>query len=911
MVEAEPQGERAPRAPAWRARRWLLRALLVAAALAVALRAILPTALERGIPYAIGRAAGMPAAVRNADLWLLKGAVALEGVAVGQPRADAPPPSLLHPVAVDPASALLRWDRVYVHLDWWGLLHRTLRLRELEIDAPGVHLEREADGRIDPLAGSKLAAPAPKPEPPPKPEKPGKPWVVELDRLRVRSPDVRIADAPTGSPLLQLGLEEFTLGDLRVAGSDLRLGAVGIRGPVLRVRRDLVLGGAKGGPPPPPPAAPAATAEKAAQPPGYRVDRIAIEGAEFTLLTDAGPVEMSLALEARDVSAAAGARFPLKVQLGAKKGSIALDGKLGVLPPAFSGRVAWTDLPFSMLLIASVPELQKWLHSCSASGDLGVELSLEPHQAAVDLVGRVGIDSFALGDPEGKEVGVEFQSFEVPIQKAHVPIPGEGEAPAPIAVALGEVRLVDPKIRYARPTPELDQLLRGPKPAEKTEMAAKPAPAGQAPPPAAPTPVDLAVEGLAISGASLSFEDATGPRPRRGGVDGLDVDLHGVHFQTGSALAAALGALDLGAASVSFEDQVVEPPYRGGVRNLSVAARDLAFPALAAHGVRVRGVAPDGGSFALDGSLAQGSGDFTLDLKRLALPPFNPYSTSAAGYTLAGAASLQSKVKIRGARYDTRNAITLHKLDVTAQKAGDFERRFGVPLELALALLRDPSGDISLTVPVAVDEKGVSTGIGTIVAGALRQALVGALSSPLKMIGAVLPGGDKGGGGVSLEPLAFPAGQAVLPADQAARLDGLAQLLGSRPALKLSLLGHAGPADRPLVAEQMLVERVGGGDSLPDLEGAGFFARRRLFSALEKRARGEAAPLSPDDQVLLGRYVAAEQVPPDRMTALARRRAEAVRGALVSQKGVEAARIEVGAAPEAGDPAVVVEFGGG
>jgi hypothetical protein len=106
----------------------------------------------------------------------------------------------------------------------------------------------------------------------------------------------------------------------------------------------------------------------------------------------------------------------------------------------------------------------------------------------------------------------------------------------------------------------------------------------------------------------------------------------------------------------------------------------------------------------------------------------------------------------------------------------------------------------------------------------------------------------------------------------------------------------------------MLVERAGQGEALPDLEGVGFFARRRLFAALEKRSRGDAVELSPDDQALLARYVAGQQVPPERMAALGRQRAEKVRDALVTQKGVDGARLEVAVDASQGDPAVVVGF---
>jgi hypothetical protein len=818
--------------------------------------------------------------------------------------------ALLHPVAVDPATSLARWERVYVHLDWGALLHHRVHLLELSIDAPAVDLQRQADGRIDPLAGTKLAnhPPAAEPEKPAPPEKPGEPWSYAVDRFELRKPTVKIDD-PSGASLLDFKLDSFSLSDILFSGNKLALGTLGIEGPDLDVRRDLVMGGGpkRGGPPPPAqPAKPAA----ASKPPDYRVERIGIERAEFTLLTDAGSFDMALALEAKDVTAAEGATFPLKVHLEVEKGTVEIDGQVGLVPPRYDGHVSWKNLKFSPILLLSRPEIHTWLRSCDAHADLTVHFSLAPESPGVELTGNLGIDALSIADPEQREVGLDLQSFETVVRKVQIPLPAAGKPPGPRVVVIDSVKLVDPKIHYARPTPQLDKLIRGSDagpPAQAAQPAAAPAP--EPAPAGASPPLDLAIGTIDVSGASLAFDDAAGPSPRRGGVDGLRVGVHDLHVRSGAApVAVAASTFDLGSSAIRFEDDAVKPPYRGGVKDLAVAARSLSFPELAASDVSVHGTAPDGGAFKVTGSFKGGNGDFAIELDRLALPPFNPYASSAAGYSLAGAASLQSAIRIRGPRYDTRNQITLHKLGVTAQKPGDFEARFGIPLDLALALLRDPSGDISLSVPVGYDEKGVSTGMGTIVASALRQALLGALSSPLKMIGAVLPGGDKGGGEVSLEPLGFVAGSASFAPGQEDRLGGLAQLLASRPVLKLSLSGRTGPDDRRGVAEQMLVERAGGGEALPSLEGASFFARRRVFAALEKRARGEAAELAPDDQALLARYVAQQQVPPERMAALARQRAEKVRGALVSQKSVDAARLQVGVDADAGDPAVVVGF---
>ncbi|NNL66454.1 MAG: hypothetical protein HKP30_09445, partial [Myxococcales bacterium] len=96
---------------------------------------------------------------------------------------------------------------------------------------------------------------------------------------------------------------------------------------------------------------------------------------------------------------------------------------------------------------------------------------------------------------------------------------------------------------------------------------------------------------------------------------------------------------------------------------------------------------------------------------------------------------------------------------------------------------------------------------------------------------------------------------------------------------------------------------------LPDLEDAGFFARRRVAGELERRARGEAEALDEDDQQLLDRYVEATFVPPERFDALARERAEAARNYLVETQGLPAERVQAQTEVSRGKPGVVLAFG--
>jgi len=227
-------------------------------------------------------------------------------------------------------------------------------------------------------------------------------------------------------------------------------------------------------------------------------------------------------------------------------------------------------------------------------------------------------------------------------------------------------------------------------------------------------------------------------------------------------------------------------------------------------------------------------------------------------------------------------------------------------LDLALALLRDPAGNITLSIPVTVSEEGTSTGLGAIIVGALRQALVGAVTAPLKMLGAGFSALASAAGSNGAQSLPCAPGETQPAPEADETLDGLAKLLGERPELVIRLFGRSGKSDRDPVAQQILIERVQGDEGLPDLEDSGFFARRRVAGAL---ADGKTEELDPEDQALLARYVGAIEVPAERLASLALARAEAARVVLVEGRGVDPERLDIAANPaEAGEPGVVIEL---
>jgi hypothetical protein len=285
-------------------------------------------------------------------------------------------------------------------------------------------------------------------------------------------------------------------------------------------------------------------------------------------------------------------------------------------------------------------------------------------------------------------------------------------------------------------------------------------------------------------------------------------------------------------------------------------------------------------------------------LERLPLAQFNPYATAAIGYSVAsGAASLTSKVDWGASRYAADNRIVLDRLALGgAQGESLFLQRLGIPLTVALGLMRDLNGRISLGVPVAGDrEKGMRIDLGSIVLEALLRAIVGAVASPLKLLGAVTMAGERIGG-FAPTPIPFAPGLAELAADGGARVEELAKALASLPALTVALNGTAGAEDERALREmQVLADLeadqgfIGAVRNLPERR-----ARNAIREALTARARGEAGALDAEYHPKLDEWVAPKQVTDARLAELGRARAERVQRLLGEDHAVPASRMAVG-----------------
>ncbi len=804
--------------------RWRYRAARIGAVLlglALAVRIALPYALERAVPRAAERF-GFAASVANIDFGVLPGHVTVEGLRVAP--------------AAAPERDLLSLGSAFVNVDWLGLLRGQLEVAELRLEKPVLSLVRAPDGTLElpPLPEPGAGEPAPDAK-----EIPMLP--ILLRSFAIRGTEFHLIDGAGGPNLVDFALSEIGFHDLRLVGSNVGLGGIRISEPRLRVRREV-----RTTKPPARSALPGPAAPGSA-PPELRIDQLDIERAEFTVVTDGEPVQVALHLQTSGVTLAPRAPFPFDFRLEAGVGSVTLKGELGLNPPAFDGRVEWRGLAVPLFVRAVLPELVPWIRSCSASGDLAVKFS--PEELRVS--GRVGVDEFAVEDPE-HEVALAWKSLVIVLRGARVPLSQRN----PIEVAIEKISVDEPSARYVLPNTLIERLN-----AQRNGFA-----------------------------DAMPVTEETSPAAQPALEPHISVD-----------------AIEVRRGSAEFVDRTGAQPYQGKVSQVQVDVTGVKLPERTVQSARVRGLAPERAPFDLRAALPGAQGTVRFSLEKLPLPQFTPYAARVADLRIPkGALSIttQGKFARSGDAGSAESQVVVHQLAIEGGSGAI--ALAGMPIDLALALLRDPRGDIALTVPVAYGEKGATADIGAIALGALQTAITGAVTSPIKALGVAIPEG--GAASVSFAPMGFAPGDAALRGDAATRLAPLAELLAQRPGLALALIGRAGPDDRAALAERMLIELVAADRDLPEAADAGFFARRRVRSALDERGHGKPGELAPEDQELLRRYLDATAVPVERFSDLARRRAEAVRDALASAHGIVPARLLVESAAETGAPEVVPEL---
>jgi Domain of Unknown Function (DUF748) len=176
--------------------------------------------------------------------------------------------------------------------------------------------------------------------------------------------------------------------------------------------------------------------------------------------------------------------------------------------------------------------------------------------------------------------------------------------------------------------------------------------------------------------------------------------------------------------------------------------------------------------------------DLNVVFKNVDMVPASPYSMKFAGYKIAeGKISLDLQYKVRDGQLEGANQIVIDKL--TLGERVDSPDALKLPLELAVAILKDSEGRIDLGLPVSGNMSDPQFSYGAVIWKAIGSVLTKIVSAPFRALGSL-----SGVSGEKLETIDFDPGSDRLLPPEREKLKQVAQVLSKRPQLKLSVPGQ-------------------------------------------------------------------------------------------------------------------------
>ena len=278
----------------------------------------------------------------------------------------------------------------------------------------------------------------------------------------------------------------------------------------------------------------------------------------------------------------------------------------------------------------------------------------------------------------------------------------------------------------------------------------------------------------------------------------------------GSPLAIEIGKVTLDRVRADLVDQSIEPPFKisldefgGSIEGLSSQQGARASVALAG---KVDAVAP----LRIDGRVNPLSSDAYTDLELsmsgVSLPAFSPYSGRFVGYRIdRGKLGLDLHYVLEDRHLKAQNLIELQQFDFGQRVPS--EQATSLPVGLALTVMKDGSGNITLPVPIEGDLDDPSFDVLQLLAKTLVNLITRVATAPFSVVSGLV--------GRSAEDLAhvvFEPGRVEMVEGEQAGLADVGTLLAKRPNLTLEIRGRAdpeidGPGLRRARIEESLRER--------------------------------------------------------------------------------------------------------
>jgi uncharacterized protein involved in outer membrane biogenesis len=381
-----------------------------------------------------------------------------------------------------------------------------------------------------------------------------------------------------------------------------------------------------------------------------------------------------------------------------------------------------------------------------------------------------------------------------------------------------------------------------------------------------------------------------------------------------------IGKIVIVDADADYTDESLILPFGTKIHALNGDIRDISTTAASPARLAVEGRVAEEGYVKANGTLRVADPlaavDVGVNFRNVSMPELTPYVAQFAGYSVrSGVLDVDVRYHVRDRHLVGEHHVVAKDLVLGPKVEG--AKGSGIPVRLAIALLKDKDGRIDLQVPVEGTVDSPEFNYRSVLWRAFKAILSDVAKAPFRAIGRLF-GADK----EDLDLVGFPAGRADLPAPEQETLKKLAAELSKRAELSLAIEGRFDPvADAAALRRARLEARIDAKrtpDASLDAILAALYvetfsneqleAKRQEFVARPPGAPSEAQPTFDAPafyESVRTQLQGAVPVSAGDLADLARSRAAAIQAALTAPGGLDPARVTLG------DPAPVKRRKGG
>ncbi|MEZ5558119.1 MAG: DUF748 domain-containing protein, partial [Pseudomonadales bacterium] len=302
---------------------------------------------------------------------------------------------------------------------------------------------------------------------------------------------------------------------------------------------------------------------------------------------------------------------------------------------------------------------------------------------------------------------------------------------------------------------------------------------------------------LALPGTA---DAATDEPAARQATASMPVDASG---EPGRPFALSVGETRISDGSAHFEDLNLPLPFQADITRVSGSLSTLASNSNAPSRVAIEGQVNEYGRLKIAGSLQpfspiQGT-DLVVAFNNVEMPRMSPYTIKFAGRRIAdGRTDLTLSYEVIDGRLKGDNHLVIR--DLRLGEKVPHPDAVNLPLDLAVALLKDPSGVVDFSFPVSGSLEDPEFSYSGVIMKAISNVILGLAAAPFKLLGALV-----GVAPSEFEHIAFEPGRADLTPPQREVMAKLADALAQRPQLNLAITPVWDPvADRHALQQAQL-----------------------------------------------------------------------------------------------------------